>query len=96
MASIQFKQIPVRIGMRAPMPDGKGGTLAYSSVAMILAEAELEIPLTIEVEDTGDPMGNLQVALDKATVMAGKVCMEGFFRLVDEIEETMRSRTVVL
>lgn len=95
--TISFKQIPFRIELKAPMPDGNEGTISYSNMALILADVELETPLSLEVEnESGDPLEALKEALRQAAIAGREVAVEQFLRLVDQVEEEMGRRNIRL
>ena len=95
--TISFKQIPVRVELKAPMPNGSGSTLQYSNLALVIGDAELETPLSLEVEtESGDPLEALEEALRQAVIIGRKVATEQFFRFVDQVEEEMSQRNIRL
>lgn len=91
--TVSFKQIPVRVELRAPMPNGAGETLQYSNIALVIGDAELETPLSLEVEtESGDPLEALKEALHQAAIAGREVATEQFFRFVDQVEQEMAER----
>lgn len=96
--TIFFKSLPVQIEMRAPIPDGKGQTIAYSNMAMVVGSVELAVPVGIEVEIPGEgEKGEYQIeavmdALTRYAIMARRVITDQFLGWVDEVEGLMKDR----